>query len=373
MNSVLLRTFLVSAAAVSTAAAGSIGFIETILATNTGDSQLINPWGLASSASSPLWIGSNGTGLAEVYNGAGVKQGLVVTMPGEGSVTGVAFNGTGGFNSDLFLFVAEDGTVSGWRGALGTTAETLAAGSDANVYKGLTTASVGGFTYAYLANFRNGSVDIMKGSGGAPDLTGNFTDPGGLPPGYAPFNIQDLNGDLYVTYALQDALKHDEIDGAGLGFIDEFDLNGDFIMRVVSQGLLNAPWGMVIAPVGFGDVGGDLLVGNFGDGAINAYNPLTGAFQETLLNGITGTPLSIDGLWGLRFGNGGNGGNPLSLFITAGTGGETGGLFAEIDAVPEPATGLLVALGLVTALALGRRHPNRTSSAAAERVILLGG
>src|ERR1039458_2520717 len=137
MNSVLLRTFLLSAAAVSTAAAGSIGFIETILATNTGDSQLVNPWGMASSASSPLWIGSNGSGVSEIYSGAGVKNALVVTIPGDGSVTGLAFNSTGEFNNDTFLFASEDGTVSGWRGALGTAAETLVAGSASNVYKGL--------------------------------------------------------------------------------------------------------------------------------------------------------------------------------------------------------------------------------------------
>jgi uncharacterized protein (TIGR03118 family) len=359
MNSVLLRTLLVSAAAVSTAAAGTIGFTLTTLATNTTDSQLINPWGIASSASSPLWIGSNGSGVSEIYNGAGAKQGLVVAIPGDGSVTGVAFNGAGGFNGDNFLFVSEDGTVSGWRGVLGTAAETLAAGSAANVYKGLTTASVGGNTYAYLANFRNGSVDIMKGSGGAPNLTGTFTDPG-LPAGYAPFDIQDLGGAIYVTYALQDAGKHDEIDGAGFGFIDEYDLNGDFIQRVVSQGFLNAPWGMAIAPVGFGDLGGDLLVGNFGDGTINAYNLATGSYIETLLAGNTVNPLTIDGLWGLRFGNGGSGGNVLSLYVTAGPGGETGGLLAEVDAVPEPGSWLLVTLGLVTAIALRRLHPNQS-------------
>ena len=359
MNSVLLRTLLVSAAAVTTAVAGPIGFVLTTLATNTTDPNLVNPWGIASSAASPLWIGSNGTGVSEVYTGAGTKLGLQVTLPGDGSVTGLAFNGTAGFNADNFLFVSEDGTVSGWRGALGATAETLAAGSSASVYKGLTTATVGGNTYAYLANFRNDSVDIMKGSGGAPNLTGTFTDPG-LPAGYAPFDIQDLNGAIYVTYGLQDSAKHDEIDGAGFGYIDQYDLNGNFIKRLVSQGFLNAPWGMAIAPVGFGDLGGDLLVGNFGDGSINAYSLATGAYLETLLAGNTANPLSIDGLWGLRFGNGGNGGNALSLYVTAGPGEETGGLLGQVDPVPEPGTWLFVALGLVTAIALRRKHPNRS-------------
>ena len=186
----------------------------------------------------------------------------------------------GNFNGDAFLFDSEDGTVSGWRGSLGGAAETLALANSNNIYKGLTIASTGGFTYAYLANFRAGTIDVMKGLSGAPDLAGNFTDPG-LPAGYAPFNVQVIGSSIYVAYALQDANKEDEQAGAGLGFLTQFDLNGNFVRRVTSGGALNAPWGLALAPASFGDLGGLLLVGNFGDGRINAYDPLSGNFVQT--------------------------------------------------------------------------------------------
>jgi uncharacterized protein (TIGR03118 family) len=353
MRSVLLRTFLACAATVSTALALPIDFNLTTLATNATDSQLINPWGIAASASSPLWIGSNGSGVSEIYTAAGVKNALVVTIPGDGSVTGVAFNGTSDFHADNFLFVSEDGTVSGWRSALGTAAETLEAANASDVYKGLTLDTAGGFNYALLANFRAGTVDVLKGNAADPNLAGNFTDPT-IPAGYAPFDVQNLNGVIYVTYAEQDALKHDEVDGSGLGYVDAFDLNGNLISRLVGNGALNAPWGLAIAPAGFGDLGGDLLVGNFGDGTINAYNATTGVFQETLHN-TSGNPITIDGLWALHFGSGSaNGGSTNSLFVTAGPNGESGGLFARIDPVPEPGTWLFAGLGLVTVIARRR-------------------
>jgi uncharacterized protein (TIGR03118 family) len=352
MSHVFQRTLLVFAAIASVANAGPIDFNLITLATNTTDPQLINPWGLAASATSPLWIGSNGSGVAEVYTGAGVKNtSVVVTIPGNGSVTGVAFNSTGQFNNDSFLFASEDGTVSGWRSALGTTAETLVAASASDVYKGITLDTTGGDNYALLANFYSGSIDVLKGSGGDPNL-GGFVDPS-IPSGYAPFDVQDLNGVVYVTYAEQDGSKQDEIDGAGLGYIDAFDLNGNLISRLVSNGPLNAPWGLAIAPAGFGDLGGDLLVGNFGDGTIDAFTT-SGTFVETL-DGANGNPLSIDGLWALRFGSGSaNGGGANTLYITAGPNGETGGLFAEVTAVPEPATWLPAGLALAAAMRLRR-------------------
>ena len=267
--------------------ASSIGFVQTNLASDqlgvapVTDPNLTNAWGIAASPTSPFWIGANGSGTSVLYNGAGVKQGLTVTIPGDGTVTGVAFsNVAGNFNGDTFLFASEDGTFSGWRGALGTTAETLASASAANVYKGLTDASVGGNQYAYLANFKTGNIDVMKGNAGASNLTGAFIDPN-LPAGYAPFDIANLGGVLYVTYALQDAAKHDDVAGLGNGFVDAFDLTGNFLGRLVTGGQLDSPWGLAIAPAGFGDVGGDLLVGNFGNGRINAYT-LSGTFVETL-------------------------------------------------------------------------------------------
>ncbi|MBZ5585153.1 MAG: TIGR03118 family protein [Acidobacteriia bacterium] len=339
--------------------ASSIGFTVTNLASSqpgvapTTDSQLVNAWGLASSSTSPWWIGDNGTGVAELYNGAGVKQALVVTIPGDGSVTGVSFsNIAGAFNGDTFLFDSEDGTVSGWRGALGTNAETLVSANDNNVFKGLTQATVGGNTYAYLANFRAGSVDVLKGNAAEPDLTGTFTDPT-LPAGYAPFDVKNIGGVLYVTYAVQDTAKKDDVAGLGNGIVDKFDLNGNFMGRFVTGGALNSPWGLALAPSGFGDVGGDLLVGNFGDGMIHAYNLTSGALVETLQD-PSGNPLSIDGLWSLQFGNGAAAGPTGTLFFTAGPNDESDGLFGRIDPAPEPETWLLSALGLLPFLAVRR-------------------
>jgi uncharacterized protein (TIGR03118 family) len=301
-----------------------------------------------------MWLGDNGTGLSEIYSGAGVKNAsLVVTIPGDGSVTGVAFSGSAGnFNGDSFLFVSEDGTVSGWRTALGTTAETLVSGSTSNVYKGLTMDSTGGDLYALAANFRNDSIDVLKGNPADPNLAGTFTDPS-LPAGYAPFDVQDIGGVVYVTYAEQDPSKHDEVDGAGLGYVDAYDQNGNLLGRLVSNGVLNAPWGLAIAPAGFGNLAGDLLVGNFGDGTISAFTT-SGAYVETL-DGTNGNPLSISGLWALHFGSGSaNGGGVDTLYVTAGPNGETGGLFAEINAVPEPSTWLFVGMGLAGAMGLRR-------------------
>jgi uncharacterized protein (TIGR03118 family) len=324
------------------------------------DPNLKNAWGLAGSGTGPFWIGDNGSGLSTVYSvnpltDATSKLGLTVAIPGDGSVTGVAFNGAGAgaFGGDNFLFVSEDGTVSGWRGALGSNAEILQTAAPDNVYKGAAFATVGGHGYLYAANFHAGTIDILKGDTLAPNLTGSFTDPA-LPAGFAPFDIKLLNGALYVTYAKPDATGHDDVPGLGNGFVDRFDLQGNLLGRVASQGTLNSPWGLAVAPSSFGAVAGDLLVGNFGDGRINVYD-IGDNFIGQLLTAL-GDPLSIDGLWALSTGGGGNEGSRDEIYFTAGPDDESHGLFGAIAPVPEPATLSLLAAGLGLAFAFRRKR-----------------
>lgn len=327
-------------AAVTLPAAPIPGFNQSTLITSATDSDLINPWGISFSATSPFWISDNGTGKSTLYNSAGVKQGLVVSMPaGSEPITGQVFNGTASFNADVFLFASENGTIAGWKGALGTTAEQLFAVGGA-VYKGL--AISGAKDTLFAANFATGAIDVFDSTHSSP--IGSFVDPT-IPAGFAPFNVQNLGGALYVTFAKASGI--DDVPGPGNGFVDRFDPVTHVFTRVVSNGVLNSPWGLAIAPSGFGPLGGDLLVGNFGDGMINAFQT-DGTFVGTLA-AQNGDPLFNDGLWGLTFGNGGNGGSPSSLYLTAGTNGESGGLFARIDNAPEPATTGLTALALVSA------------------------
>jgi uncharacterized protein (TIGR03118 family) len=350
----------------SPASAAAIFGVTNLVTDNQGvnaaqltDPSLVNPWGIAASSKSPFWIGNNGAGVSTLYTvdpltNVTTKNALTVAIPGDGSVTGVAFNGSAAdFNADSFLFVNEDGTISGWRGALGTTAQILQTGSSANVYKGTAIATVGGNSYLYAANFRTGTLDVVKGNAAAANLTGTFKDPG-IPAGFAPFDVKVINGNLFVTYALQNATKHDDVAGIGNGFVSEFDLQGNFIGRIASQGALDSPWGLAVAPASFGSIGGDLLVGNFGDGTIDAYSLLTDNFEGPLMLG-NGSDLSIDGLWSLTTGNDGSGGSSQSLYFTAGPNGETDGLFGVIKQIPEPMTLSLFGTGLAVAMAIRRR------------------
>jgi uncharacterized protein (TIGR03118 family) len=323
------------------------------------DPDLVNSWGVSYPPTGPFWVSDNGAGVATLYSvnpstDAVSKLGLTVSIPGDGSVTGQAFNANAGaFHGDNFLFVNEDGTVSGWRGALGTAAEALQPGSIANVYKGTTLGTINAHTYLYAANFRTGTVDVLPGDAAAPALSGSFKDPN-LPAGFAPFNIEKIGNTLYVTYALQDATKHDDVAGAGNGYVDAYDLNGDFLGRVASAGTLNSPWGLAIAPSSFGSFSGDLLVGNFGDGTINAFSLLSDSFVGQLTN-ADGTALSIDGLWGLIPGNDGSAGSSSNLFFTSGPDGESNGLFGAVVPVPEPGSLVIFVVG-VGLLGLVRRR-----------------
>jgi len=301
------------------------------------DTNLVNPWGISFNSTGPFWISDNGSGLSTLYvvtNSASgaptvTKLGLEVAIPGECVPTGQLFNNTGAFNGDLFIFAGEDGTISGWRGALGTTAELLVVNTNA-VYKGITLVTNTGEPLLLLANFRTGMVDIY-------DTNLNLTsvaDPH-APAGYAPFNVQNLGGMVFVTFAKQDANKHDDVAGAGNGLIDVLDVaTGKFHRFATGSGAgghlkaINSPWGMAVAPAWFGRASDRLLVGNFGSGTIMVFEA-NGEFEGEL-ESTSHHPVVIDGLWGLAFGNGGRAGVPGALYFTAGLNGEADGLFGSI-------------------------------------------
>lgn len=330
----------------------SVGAVQT-------DPNLINPWGVSESPTGPLWISDNGTGLASIYGvtASGVATNVIppVTIavpsgqtPGTASPTGQVFNAfqsEGAFTLQdgspaAFLFATEDGTISGWNPAAGTQSiiavnesDNPADGSEAlglgAVYKGLALGQTDDGPVLYAANFRHGTVDAYDKDF---NFMKSFTDPT-VPQGFAPFNVQVLDGKLFVSFALQDDVKHDDVAGSGNGFVDEFDLNGNMLQRVASNGPLDSPWGLAIAPQSFGKLAGDLLVGNFGDGTINAYNLKNDHFAGKLL-GANGTPITIGDLWALTPGNGGSGGDPNTIYFTAGVLNEAQGLFGSLT--PNP-------------------------------------
>ena len=349
----------ISAWAVSFTQTNLVTDDQTANAAQITDPGLKNAWGMSFGPTTPLWVSANGSGTANLYSvdpgtQATTKQGLTVSIPGDGSVTGQVFNSNASsFNGDRFLFVSEDGTVSGWRPALGTAAEALVASATAN-YKGAAIGSVSGNDYLYTANFKTGMIDAYKGNVAAPSLSGSFIDPT-LPSGYAPFNVQSLNGSLYVAYALRDNATLDEVKGAGLGYVDKFSLSGDFQGRIASGGTLNAPWGMAIAPSSFGAMAGDLLVGNFGDGHINIYDPTSHAFLGQVLD-ANNQPVVIDGLWAISPGNDGSGGSSHLLYFTAGPNDEAHGLFGVLAPVPEPSEYAMMLVGLGLLMLVVRRR-----------------
>jgi uncharacterized protein (TIGR03118 family) len=333
------------------------------LAANT-DPNLRNPWGVAFSGTSPFWTSDQVTGLSTLYNAAGVPQALVVTIPGGTPPTGptgaVFGNVAGSFlvngTPATFIFDTLNGTLAGWNG--GTTAVQMAATPGA-IYTGLAEASNGTSNFLYAANSApGGKVNVFNSAWQPATLPGSFTDPM-LPSGLVPFNIQNIGGNLYVTFA---SLGPGGVPMPG-GVVSEFDANGNFIKRIATGGSLFAPWGIVIAPAGFGLFSNDILIGNFGNGEILAYDATTDMFLGTL-NGTNGQPLVNDFLWALETRANVNGFDPNAVYFSAGINGQSDGLFGKIDVVtPEPATIFGTATGLI-ALAMSRFRrilPRRSS------------
>ena len=319
------------------------------------DPDLVNAWGLAASPGSnatpgtPLWVADNGSDKATLYNNGTAtsvsKVALTVSVTGA-APTGQVFNSdasafvvsdnNGHSGSSLFLFDTENGTIDGWNPAVGATGPGFSTVTEVGrdnganaVYKGLAVAQGSdGKTYLYATNFRSGRVEAYDGTFTPVELPGGLFVDRRLPAGYGPFGIAEINGKLYVTFAKQDATLHDDVAGRGHGFVDVFTNDGAFVRRLVTRGALDSPWGLALAPAGFGQFSGDLLVGNFGNGHINVYNPATGAHLGQLRR-HNGQPIVIDGLWGLRFGNG-NAAKTNQLIFSAGPDHESHGLLGKI-------------------------------------------
>jgi len=319
---------------------------------NLPDSDLVNAWGLAASPGtnaspgSPLWVADNGSDVATLYKGISAtsvsKVPLTVSVTGA-APTGQVFNGDGSAfivkdgqgnsGSALFIFDTENGTIDGWAPNVGgpppSMVTEVARNNGANaVYKGLAEATVKGKSFLYATNFRSGRVEAYDSTFTPVEMPGGLFVDRGLPTGYGPFGIAEIKGMLYVSFAKQDSTLHDDVGGSGHGFVDVFTNNGKFVRRLVSRGALDSPWGMALAPAGFGQFSGDLLVGNFGNGLINVYNPDNGAHLGVLRRS-NGVPIQIDGLWGLMFGNG-NAAKTSQLIFSAGPSHESHGLLGKI-------------------------------------------
>jgi uncharacterized protein (TIGR03118 family) len=324
------------------------------------DAQLLNPWGLIASPTSPWWLSDNNAGVSTLDDGQGVKQGLVVNIPSPvngvaGTPTGIVFTGASGFMfqakgvtaSSVFTFVTEDGTIVAWGPGIGpdlpndsfvvvdnSTNPTATTGA---VYKGAAIAQMtaGGPFFLYVANIRSGRIEVYDTNFKPVNLNSdnnNNKDDGAafrdreIPEGYAPFNVQDVNGNLYVTYAKQNATKHDDVDFPGFGFVDKFSPTGKLLQRLEKGPWLNAPWGVALAPANFGFFSNHLLIGNAGSGQIAVYDVESGRF-DGLLRDANGHAIQNDRLWALRFGNDQAAGPSNWLYFTAGISDEAHGLF----------------------------------------------
>jgi len=347
----LTLALLVAGAAAGNAAAPNIYTVTNLVSDVPGeathvDPNLVNAWGLAAGPTTPWWVADNETDVSTLYTGDGDAIPLVVQV--EGAPTGLVFNGgpnfvvsdgAGNSGPSRFMFATESGTIRGWNPSVpppppSTESFVVVDRSDVEAnYKGLAIASTPDGDFIYAADFHNARVDVFDGGFNLVTNPGAFVDPR-IPHGFAPFGIQNIGGQIFLAYAKQDAEAEDEVAGQGLGFVDRFDTGGTFLGRVASRGQLNAPWGLALAPASFGRFGGDLLVGNFGDGKINAYaRGPNGTFAyRGALRGTDGEALSIDGLWALGFGNDAAAGPAGTLFFTAGPDDEEHGLFGKIEA-----------------------------------------
>jgi uncharacterized protein (TIGR03118 family) len=338
----------------SPAQAGSTFSVTNLITNNQAlnpaqvtDPNLINPWGVSFGATTPLWVSNEGAGVASLYDISTSDKVTIVSSPDfpvmiqGGGVTGQVFNGSStAFNGDPFVFVTLGGAVEGWRPSLGNTAEVLSLANSANGYDGATLVTVNGDSYLLAANTKAGNIDVFNGTATQPGLPGNFKDPN-LPAGFVPYNVQVLNGVVYVTY---------EQPGKTGGIVDAFSTSGTFLARIGSGGSLDQPWGLAIAPASFGSLAGDLLVGNKGSGQISVFDLANDTALGTL-TGTNGSPIVIPDLWSLTIGNGTNAGSTQQIYFTAGVGGYKEGLLGDIQlsSVPEPSTAVLglMALGVL--------------------------
>jgi uncharacterized protein (TIGR03118 family) len=325
-------------------------FTRTDLTSNIGgtpntDANLVNAWGMSRSSGSPWWISDNGTGLSTLYDATGLPQSLVVTIPGPGgsgasAPTGTVFNAFNGAfevvsgQRAIFLFSTEDGTIAGWNPNVDVTNAKIKVDNSSKgaIYKGLAIGMTNGGPRIYVSNFASGEVEVYNANFHRVNRTAAFTD-SRLPNNYAPFGIQNVGGNIVVTFAKHLPGEKDELHGAGLGFVDVFDLNGNLLLRLQHNSTLNAPWGIAQASGDFGAFSHRLLIGNFGDGTIHAYNPVSGKLEGTLED-ANGAPIWIDGLWAISFG-GGNTGSGLAneLYYTAGPNEESNGLLGKLAPV----------------------------------------
>ena len=316
------------------------------LATFT-DADLVNPWGLSRAPIGPWWVADNGTGKSTIYDGAGTKNAtLVVTVPpSTGSApTGIVFNGSSGFvvtesgrsGPAIFILVTEDGTISGWNPTVDLTNAIITVNNAGTTnYKGVAVATFEGNEYLYVANFTTGQVDVFDSSWHQTSVPGGFVDDD-LPEGYVPFNVQEIDGNLFVMYARKGEEEEEgeleEEVGRGLGYVDKFDSGGHLLLRLQHGPWMNAPWGVAKAPVDFGLFSDRILVGQFGSGEIAAFDAGTGEFRGRLHS--EKGPLAIEGLWAIAFGaNNANSGATNALYFTAGIADETHGLFGTLTPI----------------------------------------